>query len=447
MFPTEYQHRIKFSLIIPMKAFFLISNLYAMSRIQVSFSNQVQTHEIAKQIAGNLMGYYNDGTTAVQGCIIQNSAKNYTGYEWYEGGKMWSAMMEYTKVIGDGKYINVVSDALSQASAGSTGSFLGKSPKFSETLLGRGNDDILWWAFGPAAAAELLGKDAKMPSGVSFLNLAQTTYDQVWGDWDSSCGGGIWWSRNREGKDRYYKSTISQSQQIYLGARLLALQGDKGFSSQTAQIYNYLVATGLITSDKRILDGINSDTTCRVNQNLYSYQNGMLIGALAWLGKGTSNSAYINEANNLARAALATYAPNSIFIEPCEPSCNSYHVAFKGILIRGLGYLYEFTDDMTVKGLIKKALTESVGAMLSTCDNNYNCGNIWTGQPNLPSNVHDQLNALELITAYAKTFVDGPIPIPKLVTTPSSQSAGFSIPRYTSVNICFALFIISWIFQ
>ncbi|KAI8901455.1 glycoside hydrolase [Globomyces pollinis-pini] len=393
------------------------------------------------------MGYYNDGTTGVQGCLLQSSAKNYTGYEWYECGIMWSAMMEYTKVIGDGKYLKVVSDALSQASAGSTGSFLGKSPKFSETLLGRGNDDILWWAFGPAAAAELLGKDAKMPSGVSFLSLAQTTYDQVWGDWDSSCGGGIWWSRNREGKDRYYKSTISQSQQIYLGARLLALQGDKGFSSQTAQIYNYLVATGLITSDKRILDGINSDTTCRVNQNLYSYQNGMLIGALAWLGKVTSSSAYINEANNLARAALATYAPNNVITDTCEPNCSQNTVAFKGILIRGLGYLYEFTNDLAVKGLIKKALTDSVAAMLSTCDNNYSCGNIWSGQPNLPSNVHDQLNALELITAYGKTFVDGPIPIPKLNNIPPSQSSSFALTNELSMFLCSIRFIMFWILQ
>lgn len=37
-----------------------------------------------------------------------------------------------------------------------------------------------------------------MPGGATYLKVAQNTYDEVWAQWDTStCGGGIYWSRDR----------------------------------------------------------------------------------------------------------------------------------------------------------------------------------------------------------------------------------------------------------
>jgi hypothetical protein len=56
---------------------------------------------------------------------------------------------------------------------------------------------------------------------------------------------------------------------------------------------------------------------------------------------------------------------------------------------------------------MKALLQRSVDAMVKTCDSNWNCGNFWSSGV-MGSDVHQQMNAVELMTAYLKTFTDGP---------------------------------------
>ena len=62
-----------------------------------------------------------------------------------------------------------------------------------------------------------------------------------------------------------------------------------------------------------------------------------------------------------------------------------------------------------MRASIRQFLSTSVQAMMKTCDSSLNCGNYWSqGQPQAP-NVHYQMNSVELMTAYAKTFKAGAI--------------------------------------
>jgi hypothetical protein len=56
---------------------------------------------------------------------------------------------------------------------------------------------------------------------------------------------------------------------------------------------------------------------------------------------------------------------------------------------------------------MKTLLQKSVDAMVKTCDSAWNCGNFWASGI-ISSDVHQQMNAVELMTAYLKTFTDGP---------------------------------------
>ena len=122
--------------------------------------------------------------------------------------------------------------------------------------------------------------------------------------------------------------------------------------------------------------------------------------------KTTNQPSYLSESSSLLTASLAAFAPNSILTDSCEPNCALNSVSFKGAFARGLGYLYEMTSDQAAKTQIKNVLSRSITAMLNSCDQSWNCGINWASSTPNPGgkSVHDQMVAMELMTAYYKTF-------------------------------------------
>lgn len=174
-------------------------------------------------------------------------------------------MMEYQRTYEDKQFASTVGTALGLAS-GKSGSFLGDNLIISEKLLGKWNDDIMWWALGALSGAELYGTDAKMPSGITYLKTAQITYDQVWSQWDSKCGGGIYWSRDRTGAKQGYKSAITNAQHILLGSRLYILTKNETYLRNAANVANWMKSSGLITTNSDVLDGIDASQGCKLGQ-------------------------------------------------------------------------------------------------------------------------------------------------------------------------------------
>jgi mannan endo-1,6-alpha-mannosidase len=123
---------------------------------------------------------------------------------------MWGALMEYIKTTGDATFATPIVNALTEASFGTVSSFLGAQPTFAETIEGKWNDDILWWALPVVTAGEVFTANAVMPGGVSYFQLANITYQQVFAQWsDVKCGGGLYWSRDRNNAAmKGYKSKL-----------------------------------------------------------------------------------------------------------------------------------------------------------------------------------------------------------------------------------------------
>ncbi|KAJ3270127.1 hydrolase 76 protein [Terramyces sp. JEL0728] len=407
------------SVVLQINAVELMQLVRLICQIKVSFINIDSVQQYTQNVAKQLMSYYIGGQTA----------KNLM---WYEGGIMWGAMLEYIKVSGDNSFIGKISNAIQLSGSGTTGSFLGISSTVSETIGGRWNDDILWWAIACATGSEIYGGNA-IPDGVSFQSLTQTTYNQVWSQWDPTCSGGIWWSRDRSNvKFAGYKSSITNTEEMLVGAKLAIATGQSTYVDNINQIYSWMNQTGLLTSGYGVFDGIHCDKNCSINSKELSYQAGMLIGALTFTYAFTQDQAYMTAANNVAKASFQTFLTNGsvIYDSYCEPNCPTSQVTPKGVYTRMLGYLYEYTTDDSVKGSIKTALQNSFSAMLTTCDSKYNCGNNWASGNDQNSTVHTQINALELAVAYSKTFVSGPITAPQgLTLTDSTPSTYFGMSK------------------
>lgn len=256
----------------------------------------------------------------------------------------------------------------------------------------------------PTTGAMIYGPDVSLPGGRSMRYVANQTFAEVWNIWDSKCGGGLYWSRN-QAKSAGYKSTITNVQQMLLGAQLTDVTKDQTYVKNADQVFQWLKSAGLLTADGSLYDGIDAAENCKISRPLYSYNAGLLLGAFGWMYKVTNQQSYIQEASTVLKQTLNYFSKDGIITDPCEPNCPLNSAQFKGALIRGLGFLYEFTPDQTQKQQIKDVLSKSVQAMLKVCDNDWNCGGFWyLGQQPAAKSVHDQMNAAELMTAYYKTF-------------------------------------------
>jgi mannan endo-1,6-alpha-mannosidase len=93
----------------------------------------------------------------------------------------------------------------------------------------------------------------------------------MWQQWDLVCGGGIYWSRDRNGKKAGYKSTITNVQHIQLGARLYLLTKNQTQLKIARDIYEWMTSKGVITKDGEVYDGMDADNNCSHSQVHNSY--------------------------------------------------------------------------------------------------------------------------------------------------------------------------------
>jgi mannan endo-1,6-alpha-mannosidase len=386
------------------------------------------------------------------------------GFQWYEVGIFHGLMMEYIKTSGDNTYATETVNAITAGSYGTVGNFLGSDRSMGargEThrlmLGGKWNDDLLWWSYASLTGAEVYGKDVIMPGGVSYLQLTDRTYKDVIADQDDVCGkGGVYWIRalQRTGKSdsgNYlsYKSSITNAQAIAHGARLGILTGDKKYFAEAEKIVTWFQTSGVMSSEKKVYDGVrlseDGSGTCTTHPEELSYKAGTLAGALAWLYEGTKDQKYLTLAHEILDRFEITFTKDGIVSDPCEREvgkderCERDRVTPKGTAIRGLGYLYEFTNDEAVRDRIKLLLKNSVQAMMTTCDEKWNCLNDWApGSPNPqePTNVHFAMNSMELMTAYLKTFNTGPVGKGEVLAAPTTSGADDDgpIPEFSNAK-------------
>jgi len=192
-------------------------------------------------------------------------------------------------------------------------------------------DDVQWWGLAWARAYELTQNS-------TYLTRSQLCWSYVQQNaWDSVCGGGVWWS-----VDKNYKNAITNELFLTLSSKLFRLTGDATYLNWALEEYDWFMHSGMLNAQWLINDGL-TDACVNNNETTWTYNQGVILGGLAELAAAQPNnqSTYLTLANNIATAAttLLVY-PNGVLRDVCEPdSCGSDGTQFKGIFVRYLGYL------------------------------------------------------------------------------------------------------------
>jgi predicted alpha-1,6-mannanase (GH76 family) len=224
--------------------------------------------------------------------------------------------------------------------------------------------------------------------------------EQIFADmakgWDDTCGGGIWWR-----KDRHYKNAIANELFLSSAASLASLaQGasQRAIYREWAQReWQWFAASGMLNAQNLVNDGL--DSACHNNnRTTWTYNQGVVLGGLSALAKQTGDASLLERAQSIALAAISQLADkDGILHDVCEPKCGADAVQFKGIFARNLAALNSAAADPR----FRRFLQTNAEKIWQSGDPDHRFGLLWSG-PSDPKNAAAQISALDALVAAAE---------------------------------------------
>jgi predicted alpha-1,6-mannanase (GH76 family) len=299
------------------------------------------------------------------------------GKTWWQGAIALSTLETYQQTTGDTAYSSAIKDAFNA----------NKSSKFEN----QANDDTSWWGLAWLQAYDITGSR-------QYLSMAETDANYVHEDWDSTCGGGIWWLR----KPRTYKNAISNELFLELTAWLHnAIPADTKYLSWAEAEWAWFKHSGMINSSHLVNDGL--DNSCKNNDEpTWTYNQGVILAGLAQLYQATKDSRLLTEARRIATAAISHLTVRGVLEEPCTGTqcggrTGGVTQSFKGIFVQDLKMLAVIAKTSRFNPFFRKQAR-------SIEDNDtvrYQLGMFWSGPPgDLTS--YSQASAEDALVAAAK---------------------------------------------
>jgi predicted alpha-1,6-mannanase (GH76 family) len=245
--------------------------------------------------------------------------------DWWTSANQLEAVIDYTRETGDTKYLPDVENTYvkNQASNFDRYGFY---------------DDDGWWAITWIKAYDLTKQQ-------KYLDMAKTIFKRMSGGWDTKCGGGIYWASAKNSQDGLKnKNAIPNSLFMQVAAKLhLRTPGDTGAGSYldwAQREWTWFKGTGMLTAKHQVIDSLDGLTTCKPTGPIFTYNNGVLLGALVDLAAGTGEATLLDEAGAITRATMSmmTDGKGTLKETPCG---GDICTQFKGVFMRNLLLLFQ----------------------------------------------------------------------------------------------------------
>lgn len=311
---------------------------------------------------------------------------------WWNSASALTSLIDYLRASGSTEYTWVVARTF-QVNRVAFPAGARSSDPIQGDFISQAIDDSQWWALAWIDAYDLTGDHTYLNEAVTIANYASQYWDT------STCGGGVWWNTQRT-----YKNAVTNALYIRLAAALHnRLPGDTAWLAKAQTAWNWFTGSGLINSSGLVNDGLTS--SCANNgQTVWTYNQGLMIGAAVELWRATGNAAVLATGRRLATAALASpLVSGGVLTESCDApttTCDDNQKQFKGIFTRYLAELTAATGDSGYRAFLTKQ-----GSTLWSADRDSlnHVGQRWSGQsPAAAPNVRDwrtQASGLDALLA------------------------------------------------
>lgn len=247
-------------------------------------------------------------------------------------------------------------------------------------------DDEGWWALAWIDAYDQTGNQ-------NYLHMAESIFKNMSGGWDSTCGGGLWWS-----KKRHYKNAIAN--ELFLSVAAHLANRTKGsqramYLSWATREWHWFKGSGMIEHDHLISDGLTPACTDN-HATKWTYNQGVILGGLTELSRATHHRVGLRAAHKIADAALTHLTDaQGILHDPCEPACGGDGSQFKGIFVRNLALLYQYSPKRRYRIFIER---NARSILQKDQTPHHALGLVWSG-PVVDANASTQSSALDALVA------------------------------------------------
>jgi predicted alpha-1,6-mannanase (GH76 family) len=318
---------------------------------------------------------------------------------WWNSANAITAVTDTMRVTGKQKYKGVLKKTFKQAQITVP---VEKRIDAKKELTGfpgflnKYYDDEGWWALAWIDAWDLT-HDKR------YLAMSRSIFDDMAASWDQTCGGGIWWS-----KDRTYKNAIANELFLSVAAHLanrVPEEERENYLKWATQEWQWFKSTGMMNDEGLVNDGLTIDAAtanCHNNgKTVWTYNQGVVLGGLAELSKLPGNTDALDSAKKIADAALTHLTDkDGVLHEPCEPKCGADGVQFKGIFMRNLGALNGVASDSRY-GQAFKVNAEAIWTKSRTPENQL--GLVWSGPVGEPDAATQSSGLDALVAAASQT--------------------------------------------
>jgi predicted alpha-1,6-mannanase (GH76 family) len=246
---------------------------------------------------------------------------------WWNSAVAMQTIGDYMQRTGDRRYLSEMDNTFEKDKGVFPPGVLSGDPLLGN-FTSRAIDDSEWWGLTWVEAYDLTGNQ-------KYLDMAETIATYAYGYWDTgTCGGGVWWNA-----EKTYKNAVTNGLFIRLTAELHnRIPGDTVWLGRAQKAWDWFTASGMINSAGLVNDGLTD--ACESNgQTVWSYNQGLAIGAGLELWRATRNPSVLATAKRLADAAIKgpELVTDGVLTESCDAldsTCDDNGKQFKGIFMR-----------------------------------------------------------------------------------------------------------------
>ena len=288
---------------------------------------------------------------------------------WWNSAVALQTIGDYMQRTGDRRYLSQLDNTFEKDKGVFPAGVLSGDPLLGN-FTSRAIDDSEWWGLTWIQAYDLTGNP-------KYLDMAVTIANYVNGYWDTStCGGGVWWDG-----ERTYKNAVTNGLWIRLTAELHnRIHGDTLWLQRSRTAWTWFQNSGMVNADGLVNDGITQACTNN-GQNVWSYNQGLAIGAGLELFRATRDPQILSSVRRLADAAIGPkgLVTDGTLTERCDASdqsCDDNGKQFKGIFMRYWTDLVDTTRDRGYADFLGK---QADGLWANDRDAANRLGTRWSG--------------------------------------------------------------------
>ena len=300
---------------------------------------------------------------------------------------------------------------------------LNQAPNTFPNFINDYYDDEGWWALAWIQAYDLTGE-------TKYLDAAVVIFDDMAAGWGQSPCGGLWWSKARNAVNAI-ANELFLSVAAHLANRMPATSTT--YLDWTRKQWSFFEASGMINAENNINDGLDISTCQNNGQTVFTYTQGVILGALTEYDTASQNHSLLEVAGNIASAAIENMTDsNGILQEPCEPHCDLTASQFKGVFARNLGILYSQSPQVLYENFIRSNADSVWANDRSQTDDKL--GTTWSGPFNEQTvNATTQSSALDVLVAAAIVVEKGSSTSTVRATTITQAVTGTATGALTAI--------------